>query len=62
MKIRRCDRCGKLMEDPKEGVRFLVAYNNLLYDNQIEDDICDECYAEFLNDFMVAESSEQVQK
>lgn len=54
MKIRRCDRCGKIMVDQTEGVVFTVDYCNNLYVNAIEHDICDECYAEFLNNFMVA--------
>ena len=60
MKIRRCDRCSKIVEDKYEGVEMIVSYGN--NEGKRIYDICDECYAEFFDDFMVAESSEQVQK
>ena len=45
MTLRKCDRCGKIIENMYEGYRWEADYYN---GERLYFDICNDCYAKFI--------------
>lgn len=56
MTLRKCDRCGKIIENMHEGYRWEADYHN---GERLYYDICNDCYMKFINEFMTIKSEDK---